>query len=205
MRVTTGSPLDELLQGGLETDAITTIYGPPGTGKTTFAMHAAVEMAKKGKKVVYVDTEGGFSIERLKQVCKDHKKILTHILFLRPTSFEEQNNAIMQLAKMRNAELIIVDTIGMLYRMDRKNADLNEQIHLLNTISRTKEIPVLLTNQVYKDFSTGINEMIGGETIRYGSKCLIELKADRTATLHKHRSLAPIKINYKITAIGITN
>jgi len=53
---------------GHERDIITTIYGPAGTGKTNFCMLVAISQAKKGNKVIFVDAEGGFSVERLKQI-----------------------------------------------------------------------------------------------------------------------------------------
>ena len=49
-RVSSGvKVLDNLLNGGYELDAITTIYGPAGSGKTNLALLAALEVAKQGK------------------------------------------------------------------------------------------------------------------------------------------------------------
>ena len=45
------------------------IYGPAAAGKTTYCLLTSISMAKKGKKVMFIDTENGFSIERLKQLC----------------------------------------------------------------------------------------------------------------------------------------
>ncbi|MBW2986474.1 AAA family ATPase, partial [Candidatus Woesearchaeota archaeon] len=93
-KISTGSKiLDDLLEGGYETDAITAIYGPAGSGKTNLLLLAAVDAAQKGKKVIYIDTEGGFSIARLKQVMPTYEKILDKIMFLKPTTFEEQKQA----------------------------------------------------------------------------------------------------------------
>ena len=92
-RLSTGTEiLDVLLDGGYENDAITTIYGPAGAGKTNFALLAAVNVAKLGKKVIYIDTEGGFSIARLEQLVPNYKKtkVLEKIIFLQPTNFDEQ-------------------------------------------------------------------------------------------------------------------
>src|SRR3989338_2483661 len=122
-KISTGNePLDELLNGGYETDAITTIYGPAGVGKTNLSLTAAANMARQGKKVIFIDTEGGFSITRLKQIASDHKKIMEKILFLRPTSFSEQCKDFETLKSIINQKigLIIVDTITMLYRLERK-------------------------------------------------------------------------------------
>ena len=91
-KISTGAEvLNTLLEGGYEKDAITTIYGPAGSGKTNLALLAAAEMAKN-KKVIFIDTEGGFSITRLKQIVSGYEQILGNIVFLQPTNFEEQKN-----------------------------------------------------------------------------------------------------------------
>ncbi len=203
-RVSTGTEiLDALLEGGYENDAITTIYGPAGAGKTNLALLAAVSTALKGKKVVYIDTEGGFSAARLKQVVTNPKKVLNKIMFLRPTNFEEQKKAFAKLKGLKNKKigLIIVDTIAMLYRLQRTNEDIKEvnrelgmQVGILNEICRKNKIPVVMTNQVYSEFATNRINMVGGDIIKYGSKCLLELhplaSGWRKIVLRKHRSIA---------------
>ena len=67
-KISTGSQdLNKWLFGSYEKDVITMIAGPPGSGKTNFAILAACSQAKKGNKVIFIDTEGGFSVERVKQ------------------------------------------------------------------------------------------------------------------------------------------
>ena len=64
--ISTGvSFLDEFLNGGYETDAITTVFGPAGAGKTNLVLLAAAQAAQRDKKVVFMDTEGGFSVTRV--------------------------------------------------------------------------------------------------------------------------------------------
>ena len=65
-KISTNSPLDELLDGGIEKRTITQIYGPPGVGKTNICLNIAIGVAKRGKKVVYIDTEGGISVDRIR-------------------------------------------------------------------------------------------------------------------------------------------
>lgn len=207
-RVSTGcGVLDKLLSGGLDADCITTIYGPAGSGKTNLALLAAVTIALRGKKVIYMDTEGGFSVERLKQLCKDHAHVLENVLFLRPTTFQEQVEAFTKLKSLVTAKigLIVVDSISMLYRLELGGEDaydvnraLGKQLAALTEISRKKNIPVVLTNQVYSSFDEREKvNMVGGDLLRYGSKCLVELQITpsnkRRAILRKHRSLAPDK------------
>lgn len=214
--------LDKLLEGGYESDVITTLYGPPGSGKTTTCLLAAVSAAtakeNRDKKVVFIDTEGGFSTERLQQLAgddKEAKKVLERIMLLKITTFTEQKKALETLAEQISAKicLIICDTISSLYRIERGednaqlNRELGKQLSTLLTIARTKEIPVIVTTPVYADFADKTKiKMIGGDILKYSSKCLIELRINgngtRTAMLTKHRSIPNTDISFRIKEEG---
>jgi DNA repair protein RadB len=217
-KISTGSVVNSLLDGGYESDIITTIYGPAASGKTLMCLLCAIEIAKN-KKVIFVDTEGGFSVERVKQLCKDHEKILENIFILKPTTFSEQRESFEKLKDLIDDKIgvIIIDTISMLYRLEMGksediygvNRELGQQISYLTEITRKKNIPVLLTNQVYADFDNKDNvKMVGGDILKYGSKCLIELQAGhrgvRKAILVKHRSLPQNEMMYRIVNEGIS-
>lgn len=224
VKISAGSyDLNKWLQGGYEPDIVTVIYGSSGTGKTNFCLLAAVSEAKKGNKVVYVDTEGGFSIERIKQICYDgYKEVLKNILLLRPTNFEEQKNAFKTLLKHLKDEvsLIIVDGMTILYRLDfasarqklsnpefevqKINSELAYQIRTLAEIARKRGIPVIVTNQVYHWDDE--DKMVGGDILKYWGKCHIELiheKGRRTAHLTKHRSLPEKYLTFQIINEGV--
>jgi len=209
--------LDELLDGGYESDIITSVYGPAGSGKTNLAIMAAVAASKQGKKVIFIDTEGGFSITRFKQVADD-EKLLENIMFLNPTNFKEQKEAFEKLKALVNDKigLIVVDTLTILYRIERTsgdsefNRDLGLQVASLTEIARKKNIPVLCLNQVYSSFETRAVQVVGGDFVKYGSKCLIELQAGkngvRKAILRKHRSIAGEKeATFRIVESGIAS
>ena len=71
-RISAGSyDLNRWLHGGYEKDIITVVYGGAGTGKTNLCMAAAVSQAKKGNKVLFIDSEGGFSVERARQLAPE--------------------------------------------------------------------------------------------------------------------------------------
>ena len=222
-KIQTGTELlDGMLHGGYETDVITTIYGPAGSGKTALCLLCSISIAKDGKKIVYVDSEGGFSLERLKQITShinlDYKKILDNIIFLRPKSFEEQKKSFEKLKDLVNDRigLVVVDTIAMLYRLElgksedvqEVNRELGRQISYLTEIARKKNIPILISNQVYTDFDDKDKvNIVGGDILKYGSKCLIELQitpnGNRRLILKKHRSIEPEKeLIFKIVESG---
>lgn len=211
--------LDRMLEGGYDTDIITTIYGPAGSGKTNLVLLCSIIVARKGKKVIYVDTEGGFSLERLKQIAPDYKKVINNFIFLKPVNFNEQKKSFEKLKDIINDKigLIVVDTISMLYRLElgkseevyEVNRELGKQLSYLSEISRNKNIPVLITNQIYADFENKNKvNMVGGDILKYSSKCLIELQiapsGNRKAILRKHRSIASEKsFFFKIVETGI--
>jgi len=171
-RIMTGShDLNAWLNGGYESDIINLIYGPPGSGKTNFVLLASCHQAKKDKKVVYIDTEGGFSVERVKQISGGLPEMtLKNIVILKPTNFEEQNDSFKKMLKeikSKNIGLIVVDSMTMLYRLalaearkkgitelQKINSDLAQQMKYLFEIARKSQIPVIITSQVYNGFQS---------------------------------------------------
>lgn len=218
MKITTGANFfDNFLNGGFERDIVTTIYGPSGSGKTNLCLIAAVRVAENGKKVVFIDTEGGISVDRIRQISHE-EYVLNNILFFSPINFEEQKEIFEKLRNVVNDKvgMVIVDSISMLYRLElgksegvyEVNAALGRQVAFLVEVARKYKIPVLITNQVYSDFGNREQiKMVGGDLLKYGSKCLIELKRSidsRLIILRKHRSLPEGKeIGFRITQSGI--
>ncbi|MBS3078742.1 DNA repair and recombination protein RadB [Candidatus Pacearchaeota archaeon] len=232
-KVMTGSrDLNIWLDGGYERGIITLFYGPAASGKSNFVILAACHCAKKDKKVIFVDTEGSFSIDRVKQIAGGiPEMILKNIIIFKPNSFQEQKNAFLKIEKesrSKNVGLIIVDSMTMFYRLEladarkkgleyiqRVNSDLAKQMKSLYEIARNLDIPVLVTSQVYHDFlseeewisgkEAGVN-VVGGDILKYWSKCLIELKnknGKKKAILRKHRSLSESDFNFVIVDEGI--
>jgi len=216
-KISTGSSvIDWLLEGGYEKDVITTIYGPAGSGKSNMCM---VCLARNtDKKIIFIDTEGSFSVARLKQLTDEYENVLKNVIVLKPTNFDEQKKVFEKLKTLVSNKigLIIVDSVAMLYRLEtgktkdifKVNRALGAQLADLIQIARKFKIPILVTNQVYSDFEdkNKIN-MVGGDILKYTSKCLIELKKEgnfKKAILRKHRSLPDGKeVLFKIVDSGI--
>ena len=232
-KISTGSfDLNKWLYGGYEKDVITMIAGPPGSGKTNLVLLVACSQAKKGNKVIFIDTEGGFSVERVKQIVgESYEEILKNILLLEPTNFAEQKKNFSELLnrlKQEQIGVIIVDGMAMLYRLElgdaiksnddfkirEVNKEVAKQMRVLSEIARKKRIPVIITNQVYEKFVPeeewrkgirGSVNIVGGDLFKYWSKCIIELenKGKRKAILLKHRSLPQKELEFVIKNKGI--
>jgi len=203
-KISSGSkPIDELLNGGYDKDIITTVYGPAGSGKTTMCLMCCIAIANSGQKILFIDTEGGFSVERIQQLEGYNGKVMENILIFKPMDFRDQHKVFKKTSMMVNEKigLVVVDTISMLYRIEcgktkdikAVNNEMGVQISILSDIARTKNIPVLVTNQVYSNFEERDSvKMVGGDILRYSSKCLIELekfKTKRKIIVRKHRAL----------------
>ncbi len=203
MRIRIGcKTLDELLDGGIEPGALTEFYGEAGSGKTNICLQIARNCAENGK-VVYIDTEG-VSIERLKQICgNSFDKIAKNILFFEPYSLEEQEKIIdkaSHLAENSDVNLIILDSATMFYRYLLGNGHdienlrmLSQQITKLLAVARKKNIPIVITNQVYTNIEKNEIEPLGGQALKHSAKAIIRLdklnRNRRRATIIKHRSI----------------
>src|SRR3989344_9314895 len=133
VKISTGAVfLDTLLEGGYDSDIVTTIFGPSGAGKTNFCLLAAARIAEAGKKVLFIDTEGGIAVERIKQLSSDYAGVLDKIIFLNPVTFVEQNDIFEKVKSLTTEQIgmIVVDSISMLYRLELGKS---EEVYEVNT------------------------------------------------------------------------
>jgi len=197
-------PLFNLI-GGLENGGITNFFGGPGTGKTNVCLISTLECIKKGGTVIYIDSEGGFSAERVKQIAglkEAAEDAFNKIKLLEPKTFQEQAKIIRELENIET-DLIVLDSAVALYRLEyadpkieilEANRELSKQLATLSTYARENRIPVLITAHTFKNWDTGENDIVGGDSIKYWSKSMIFLEktnkmGERKATVVKHRSI----------------
>lgn len=207
-KIPSNSSLDALLGGGFEKGAITQIFGPPSSGKSNITLTLAVNVAQNNKKVIYIDTEGGISIDRVKQIAgSDFQRVANNIIVFEPTNFLEQNDTLKAIEvwlrkNHEDVDLLVLDSAVALYRVDdmkssRLNKELGKQMGILSKIARVYDIAVVLTNQIYSAFDDeGNNDVraVGGTILQYWSKVILQLERGdeinkRIATLKRHRSI----------------
>jgi len=140
--------IDELLGGGFESGTVTQLYGEAGSGKTNICLQAAVECARKGKTVIFIDSEG-FSPERFLQIAnakplqglrgrgaEPHsantnetsetvERIAQRISIYEPHSFEQQTSCIDEIEELIKEKegkdgvaLVILDSTTLFYRLE---------------------------------------------------------------------------------------
>jgi len=224
-KISTGCSIDKLLDGGVEKKNITQFYGPPGSGKTNIALKLAVQCAKTGGKVVYVDTEGGISIDRIKQISSnDFDRIASQIIVFEPTTFPEQDEALKKINALidsqgEDIDLIILDSAVALYRLkdgnsSKLNRDLGNQMASLSRMARKNDLAVVVTNQIYSvidEEGNGVIEPVGGTILKYWSKIIVELEkgdiiGERCATLKRHKNkVEGLKTRFRIVERGLGN
>ena len=212
------SSLDVLLDGGIEAGCVTLLYGEAGTGKTNLCLVMTRNVALAGMKVVYLDTEG-ISIERFKQVSGEaYEQVLKSTLFFEANSFDEQEKMVDKAIKLAEGNLdvgmIVVDSITMFYRLTSREEEKSERRSLTSEsvkllgVARKRDIPVVITSQVFTDIETGNFEALGGHALHHNAKTIAFVErlgpGRRKLTIMKHRHIAEgASADFKLVNEGI--
>ena len=174
---------------------INLVYGESATGKTTLCLQCAGEESKKGK-VVFIDTESGFSLERFMQIYpSDYKERLENIYLIRVADFEEQCKFFDSLEKMKKVSLVIIDTIGSHYRVlvakdpNNINKKIDKQLQILKEMNRNG-VKVLISNKVYTSLDKNKIEVVGGNMLKNWSSIIVRMdKNPRKIKVEKPESI----------------
>lgn len=203
MHTTGNTVLDQFFQ---YTSGLNLVYGAPATGKTTLCLQAANHYAEKGR-VIFLDTENSFSLDRIKLMNPEVK--LDNIFVMKIKHFEDQMNAVKRLQDLDDISLIIIDSLSAYYRkalQDNQNVNplFSKQLSELKELSR-KGTPILLTAQVYSKMD-GNYEVVGKNMVRNWSDVIIQLlkTENRALKLEKHPDKSDFLINFKINQTGLS-
>ena len=170
--ISTGSKnLDGLLGGkGVESKALTEAYGAFGSGKTQLGLTLAVqvqlpkERGGANGKAVFIDTEGTFRPERIRQIAEgmgaQPEKALKNILVARAFNSDHQILLVDKIGELikegEPIRLIIIDSLTAHFRAEfagrgqlaDRQQKLNRYLHTLMKFAEQHNIVVYLTNQV---------------------------------------------------------
>lgn len=231
-RITTGSKaLDELLGGGIETRSITEFYGRYGSGKTQIALQLCVNTQKPVEEgglnggVMYIDTEGTFRPERVKQMADaaglDAEEALNKIFVARAFNSDHQMLLAEKAGDMitdNNIKLIVVDSLTSAFRSEyagrgilaNRQQKLNRHMHTLQRLADLNNLAVIVTNQVMANPGLLFGDPttpIGGHIVGHQSTYRVYLRNSqgekRIARLVDSPCLPDGETVFKITAGGL--
>ena len=232
-RLTTGTNnLDMLLGGGIEMRAITEFIGEYGTGKSQICMQLCVTAQKPserggfGGKVLFIDTEGTFSPQRVHDIAEarglEPRKILENIIYVRCYNSDHQIFIVNKAAKVVKEEkikLIIVDSIIGHFRGEyvgkemlvKRQQLLNQHIHRLLRLAELYNCSVVITNQIQTNPSGFVfgdpNRPAGGNVVAHASTHRLYIRKGKANTRVIHVIDSPYlpeeKTRFVITASGV--
>jgi DNA repair protein RadA len=201
LRCCTGSrALDELLLGGIETQAVTEFYGEFGSGKSQIC-HTLCATARQPTEsggmdsgIIYIDTEGTFRPERVEQIARarglDHRHVLKSVAVCKVYNSSHLELIVKDLGKYVNefnAKLVIIDGIISLHRAEfagrgtlaDRQQRLNGMLHKIIRLAEIFNIAVVITNQVQSSPDTFFGDptkAAGGNIIAHSSTYRIYLR-----------------------------
>ena len=217
-----------MLNGGIETSAVTELFGGFGSAKSNLAHLLAVTTIKKypDEHVVYIDCESTFRSERIKQFCKgqdvDEELALTHIKIAPVYNSDHQALMVEKVEDLISKDgvkvkLLIVDGVMSHLRsefcgrgtLSERQQRLNKHLHVLSRLAHIHNIAVVITNQVMADpaqFFGDPTKAIGGNIMGHNSDFRIYLrkgaKGSRVAKLVNAPNLPDGECSFIITDDG---
>lgn len=233
-RIHTGSKnLDELLGGGVETQAITEFYGKYSSSKTQVGFQLAVNVQKPngngepGSRVLFIDSEATFRPERIIQLAKaaglDPEQTLKNIFVARAENTDHQMLLIDKsedLIAKNGIKLIIVDSLTSHFRSDfagrgalgDRQQKLNRHLHTLQKLADKYNLAVYITNQVMDDPGMLFGDPtkpIGGHVLAHMSTYRVYVRKSkdekRIARLVDSPNMPEGECVYRVTADGISD
>ncbi|MCE7741146.1 MAG: AAA family ATPase [Candidatus Heimdallarchaeota archaeon] len=218
VKIKTGAKaLDDLLQGGVPTNTFVELYGAPQSGKTQICYTLSVncllpeEYGGLGAGVIWLDTEGSFNSQRLKQVISYYqythsipeKKFNTdHFMVAATRSLDQIELALKEAGRIipkNKVKLLIVDSLmdpfraeyGGLGQLADRQKHLNRVLHLLMRIAEAWDLAVVYTNQVQANpdpYSTAMDKVlpIGGFVLGHASDIRLWLRRATSKIRKEH-------------------
>jgi DNA repair protein RadA len=169
-RFTTGTKsIDELLGGGIESQAVTEFYGEYGSGKTQIChtLCVTVQLSRElhglNAEAIYIDTENTFRPERIVGISEarslDPEEILKGITVAKAYNSAHQYLIVGELGRIldkKNIKLVIIDSAVAHYRAEYlgrgtladRQQKLNRFMHVLTRTAEARNVAIVVTNQV---------------------------------------------------------
>ncbi len=203
-KIHTGSrAFDDLLGGGVETQAITEFYGEFGSCKTQFGHQLCVNVQRaedegglKGH-ALYIDTENTFRPERIRQMAEaydmDPEETLGRIHVARAFNSNHQMLLVERAAEVCRKypiRVIVVDSLTAHFRAEfvgrgtlaERQQKLNRHMHDIQKLAGLHNAAAIVTNQVSAKpdaFFGDPTRAIGGHIVGHTSTFRIYLRKSK--------------------------
>nr|BAS01944.1 DNA recombination and repair protein [Amorphochlora amoebiformis] len=196
--------IDLILGGGISSGSITEIYGESNAGKTQLCHILCISLNKNTlsycpeKKIVYIDTEGNFSLKRLFSLCEKNNlnfdKTINNLFYAKAYSTDHQFQlliAVASLASYSNVSIVIIDSCTSLFRTEYsgrgelfiRQSMLGKFIRNVRRLCDNYNLAFVLTNQMVTSnlenssyFSGPESKPIGGNIMRHYTNTKILLR-----------------------------
>ena len=203
-KLTTGSKaLDELLGGGLETQAITETYGEFGSGKSSIGHQLAVNVTRPVSEggldghAVWIDTEQTFRPERITQMAEglelDVDQVLQKVHVARAFNSHHQMLLVEKANELAHdfpVRLLVVDSLTADFRAEyigrgvlaERQQLLNKHIHEIMRFGDVHNAVVYVTNQVQAKpdaFFGDPTRPIGGHIVGHSATFRVYLRKSK--------------------------
>jgi DNA repair protein RadA len=217
---------------GVESRAITEAFGAFGSGKTQLGLTLAVnvqlpvEQGGAGGKAVYIDTEGTFRPERIKQIAEgidaNPEMVLKNILVARAFNSDHQMLLLEKVNELIKSgepiKLVIIDSLTAHFRAEfagrgqlaDRQQKLNRYMYDLMKLSESNNLAVFVTNQVmanpaqmFGDPTTAIGGNIVGHASTYRLYLRRAKQGSRVAKLIDSPNLPDGEAVYYVTTHGV--
>jgi len=226
-RISTGTPIDELIGGGIEEGSVTEFYGEFGSGKSQILFTLSAYVAGELKEdVVFVDCEDTFKPERIREILERRgypaEESMKRIHLLQPITVEELTAIFNQIPENIKPKLLCIDGVTTLFRAEyigretltERQGILRKFLHDLKQWARQNKVAVAITNQVYgSPDATPFTPLeykelaVGGHSLYHTVGDRIFLRkgkgGTRIAKLVDSSSHPPAERPFKITEKGI--
>jgi RecA/RadA recombinase len=195
-KLKTGTLIDDMIGGGLESGSSILLYGEFGSGKTETCFTMAILCPDK---VIYIDTEGSFRWTRIKEMCDarkiDYQAVFRKIILFQPSNWVEQMMLLNDLpspAEEGKIGLIIVDSLTKLFRgiefagrqeLQVKQPQIREYMIALSEIAKSYGCALVFTTQIYQSPQSNpflpdwANEQaVGGASLQHQASYVIHFR-----------------------------
>jgi len=203
-RCSTGSEaLNDLLAGGIETNAMTEFVGEYGAGKTQICLKLCVmtqlppEQGGLRGGVIFFDTEGTFSAQRIYQIAQameiDPEPLLENILVSRVYTSDHQILLLdhsFKVCREEGIKLVVVDSLISHFRSEyigreslaERQQKLNSYLHKLIRLAEIYNLAVVVTNQAQANpnaFFGNPNRPAGGHVLAHACTHRVMLRKSK--------------------------